>query len=111
VQPFQDVYNQYQQYLQDGFDENFFRKYQPTRPNFGIWLTCFVAFNMNHSQTIDFLNLWYLQTLKYTTQDQLGFPYCCQKLNMIPYTLPDNNVKGVRMSERTDFYIKRPHGI
>jgi len=39
-----------------------------------------------------FLDLWYLQTLKYTTQDQIGFSYVCQKTNRIPHTLPNNEI-------------------
>ena len=56
-----------------------------------------------------FLDLWYLQTLKYTTQDQIGFPYVVQKTKLIPYTLPDEIIHGYDTCVQTDFYIKHPH--
>jgi hypothetical protein len=53
--------------------------------------------------------MWYLQTLKYTTQDQIGFPFVVQKLEMIPYTIPDGEITGLGHSQTT-FYIKHEHG-
>jgi hypothetical protein len=50
------------------------------------------------------------KTLKYSTQDQIGFPFTCQKLNIIPYTLPDNEITGHTVHTKTMFYIKRNHG-
>ena len=57
-----------------------------------------------------FLDLWYLQTLKYTTQDQIGFSYVCQKTNLIPLTLPNNEVYGDCPHFNTMFFIKHNHG-
>ena len=65
----------------------------------------------NDENIIKFLDEWYLQTLKLTTQDQIGFPYVCKKLNMIPYTLPDNEIKGTNPHSYTDIYKKHCHGI
>jgi hypothetical protein len=65
---------------------------------------------MTDAEVLKFLDLWYSQTLKYTTQDQIGFPYVCQKTNLIPYTLPDEEVRGVFPHQMTDFYIKHEHG-
>ena len=54
----------------------------------GVWYTAFVAFwNRNMHAPTDavsrrvraFVDDWYLQTLKYTTQDQVGFPFVVQK--------------------------------
>jgi hypothetical protein len=109
-QPLQDVNLQYREYLEDGYSESFFREMQPENPHFGVWLTCFVAFLMTNSEVVKFLDLWYLQTLKYTTQDQIGFPYVCQKTNLIPYTLPNEEVRGEFPHQTTDFYIKHDHG-
>ena len=64
---------------------------------------------MSNPVIIPFLNFWYTQTLQYTTQDQIGFPFAMQKMNMEIYTLPDNNIKGDG-SSKTDFYIKHGHG-
>jgi hypothetical protein len=109
-QPYQDVDKQYTDYLNDGYDETYFRNMNHSSPHFGIWVTCFVAF-LNHDEKVtEFLDLWYLQTLKYTTQDQISFPYVSQKLQFIPYTLPDNEISGQIPHHNTLFYIKHGHG-
>ena len=54
--------------------------------------------------------MWYMQTLKYTTQDQISFPYVCQKMNIIPYTLPNDEIIGSRPDKKTQLYIKHTHG-
>lgn len=107
-QPVQDVVKQYDFYLKDGYDENYHNN--PKKPNLGVWVTCFVAFLNNDDEVNEFLDTWYLQTLTFTTQDQIGFSYVCQKLKMIPYTLPDEEIKGDAPHSKTDFYIKHEHG-
>ena len=108
-QPYQDIVKQYNDYIQDGYTDNFFKQMHPDKKHFGLWITCFVAFLQHDAEVKKLLDLWYLQTLKYTTQDQIGFPYACQKTNLIPYTLPDNDVSG-EPHKRTMFYIKHDHG-
>lgn len=108
-QPIQDISGQYNTYINNGYDENYFKNINKERANLGVWITCFVAFLKNDDTVKTFLNEWYLQTLKYSTQDQIGFSYVCQKQNIIPYTLPDNEIKGFP-HEKTDFYIKQTHG-
>lgn len=122
--PYQDVSNQFKCYLNDGYDDLFFKNMHSHTPNFGVWVTCFVAFLQKDKNVKNFLDMWYLQTLKYTTQDQVGFPYVCQKTNIIPYTLPDweegvsdeenllnDRVWGVFPHQETKFYIKHGHGM
>jgi hypothetical protein len=109
-QPYQDVKEQYNFYLQDGYTDTFFKNINSHTIHMGVWITCFVAFLHKDKCVKDFLDLWYLQTLKYTTQDQIGFSYVCQKMNIIPFTLPNNEVFGDSTSERTMFYIKHNHG-
>jgi len=109
-QPYQDVIKQYFNYLLDGYDELFGSKINSSKKHLGVWITCFVAFDNKNSQVAEFLDTWYLQTLKYTTQDQIGFSYVCHKLNLIPYTLPDNEINGNQPHFQTDFYIKHNHG-
>jgi len=110
-QPFQDVVSQYNAYIDDGFDNMYFKNIDPSRQHYGVWVTCFVAF-LNHDDFVtNFLNHWYLQTLQYTTEDQIGFPYVCQKMRFSPYTLPDNEIGGVEPHEKTDFYTKYAHGL
>jgi hypothetical protein len=110
-QPFQDVVRQYNAYIDDGFDNYYFRKIDPTRRHYGVWVTCFIAFSNKDEFVTEFLNKWYLQTLKYTTQDQIGFPYVCQKMAFSPYTLPDTEIGGDEPHIKTDFYKKYEHGL
>ena len=110
-QPYQDVDNQYKCYLEDGYNELFFKNLHSHTPHLGVWVTCFVAFLHKDNTVKQFLDLWYLQTLKYTTQDQIGFPYVCQKTNIIPFTLPNYEVYGNYPHEQTMFYIKNHHGL
>jgi len=109
-QPYQDVDYQYECYQKDGYDESVCKQLSSHTPHFGVWITCFVAFLHNDPEVRSFLDLWYLQTLTYTTQDQIGFPYTCQKTGLYPYTLPNDEIDGERPHERTAFYIKHPHG-
>jgi hypothetical protein len=113
-QPYQNVYKQYHHYIADGYNDNFtdsaLTKNKHNENNLGVWITCFVAFLNNDERVTDFLNLWYLQTLKYTTQDQLGFTYVCYKTGLVPYTLPDDEISGESPHKQTDFYIKHNHG-
>jgi hypothetical protein len=109
-QPYQDIDNQYKCYLNDGYNDLFFKRINSHTPHLGVWITCFVAFLKNDENVKQFLDLWYLQTLKHTTQDQIGFPYVCQKMNIIPYTLPNRNITGDCPHDKTKFYIKHKHG-
>ena len=109
-QPYQDVNAQFLWYLKDGFYQEFFDLHSHT-PHFGVWLTCFVAFLMKDKEVETFLDFWYYQTLKFTTQDQISFPYVVQKTKLIPHTLPNNEVYGDFPHYNTMFYIKHNHGI
>jgi hypothetical protein len=113
-QPYQDIFKQHNDYINDGYNDEFFKDTIASndfnKENIGVWITCFVAFLNKDSSVADFLNLWYLQTLKHTTQDQIGFPYVCYKTGLIPYTLPDENIKGDSPHASTDIYIKHSHG-
>jgi hypothetical protein len=110
LQPRQDIDKQYEEYLKDGYSEEYFSKIKSHTPHLGVWITCFVAFLNTDTDVSAFLDKWYLQTLQYSTQDQVGFPYVCQKMNMIPFTLPNNEIKGELAHSHTDFYIKHSHG-
>lgn len=69
-----------------------------------------VAFNMRANHTISFLDEWYTQTMRYSTQDQMGFAYVLQKQGIIPYALPNNKVEGSSPHKHTAFYTKINHG-
>lgn len=104
-QPYQDVNKQYEDYIKDGYNDLY---YKNLNSNIGVWITCFIAFLNKDDFVKNFLDLWYLQTLKYTTQDQISFSYVCQKTNMTPYTLPDDEISG-EPQYKTIFYIKHEH--
>jgi len=113
-QPYQDIFKQYDDYVDLGYNDNYLKENsvynEVNNKNIGVWITCFVAF-LNHDNGVtNFLNDWYLQTLTYTTQDQISFSYTCYKTKMIPYTLPDNEINGAEPHKSTDFYIKHNHG-
>ena len=109
-QPYQNVDYQYKCYVDDGYNDLFFKNINSHTNHLGVWITCFVAFLKNDNDVNIFLDLWYLQTLKYTTQDQIGFSYVCQKTNLIPLTLPNNEVYGDCPHFNTMFFIKHNHG-
>jgi hypothetical protein len=110
AQPFQDVFKQYSDYRTDGYTNDFFKQVPRHTPHFGVWLTCFVAFDNKDGNVSNFLNKWYTETLIHTTQDQISFPYVCYKTNMIPMTLPNDEISGDLPHQNTMFYIKKPHG-
>jgi hypothetical protein len=115
-QPYQNVTQQYLDYVQEGYRDNFWKEYRylvnTTASNdFGVWCTCFVAFDNMCGTIRHFLDYWYLETLRHTTQDQVSFPYVLQKLSLVPYTLPDKEIWGESPSDVTQFYWKYPHGV
>lgn len=105
-QPFQDVDHQYKCYLEDGYNQQFYKKC-----DIGVWITCFVAFLQKDEMVEQFLDLWYLQTLKYTTQDQISFSYVVQKQNILPLTLPNKKIHGRKPHRCTMFYKKHNHQL
>ena len=109
-QPYQDIDNQYKSYLNNGYNDKYYKDIKSHTPHMGVWITCFIAFLQKDINVKILLDLWYLQTLKYTTQDQIGFPYVCQTLNIIPFTLPNNKIHGDYPHNNTMFYIKHCHG-
>lgn len=108
-QPYQDVNAQYIDYLQRGYTDEYYKNIKSHTPHLGVWITCFVAFSNKDPDVSKFLDFWYLQTLNYTTQDQIGFSFVCQKTNLIPFTLPNYEVRG-NPHHNTVFYIKHNHG-
>lgn len=109
-QPIQDVQNQYKCYVEDGYTDAFFKDLQSHSPHMGVWITCFVAFLWKDEEVKKFLDLWYLQTLQYSTQDQVSFSYVCQKTKLVPLTLPHEEIHGNDPHVGTMFYNKHSHG-
>jgi hypothetical protein len=108
IQPIQDIIKQYQDYLQEGYDEEYFKRIDPNRQHLGVYAVGIIGFQNNDEDVRKFLDLWYLQTLKYTLSDQIGFSYTAQKLNMVPYPLPDEDISGNFIT--STFHMRRYHG-
>ena len=104
-QPYQHVHNQYDMYLQMNFSEHVFRSMRPDNINYGVWLTCFVAYVNNDNKITQFLNNWYYEILTQTNADEISFPFVCQKTLFYPYTLPDNEIHGDQPHYNTELYI------
>jgi hypothetical protein len=70
-----------------------------------VFCTCFIAFFVSHSneQVYDFLDVWYEQTLRHTTQDQIGFPFCLWRQSLRCHTW-----HGTPHS-RTHMFVKHHH--
>ncbi len=97
-QPWQNVTAQYEAYIADGYTDTdaYWEAHNPYNHNgaIGLWTTCIIAFDNHNANVTAFLDLWYLQTLNYTTQDQISFPYVVQKTGMDVLTLPGYGVTG-----------------
>ena len=114
-QPIQDTYSRY---LKEGFTEKWWQ--QPDAPQMenlgacpgeqgcGVWLTCFLAWDMEHNRTLPFLNEWSAAWSNDITQDQITFPYVAWKLKQLPYSLPDKTFTG--KGDANTLYLKEPHG-
>lgn len=109
-QPRQDIFSQYDSYLtQFHYDESYWAKIQPTRPQYGMWVTCFIGFRMSAFDRIhDFLALWHEHILRYSTQDQVSFSFVSQHLGIHPYSLPDSFIEGNSMVN--SLFYKVHHG-
>lgn len=102
-QPYQDVFAQYNKYINDNYSDAYWKRIMPESKENGLWVTCFVAFNMQNMNTTKFLDNWYFETLTKTTQDQISFPYVLQKMNILPSTLYVNYESNI-------YYCKHEHG-
>lgn len=113
--PVQNVIEQYEDYVRSGYRNEYWKNdtirksVNFTDSQFGVWITCFIAYDNRSPLVSKFLDFWYLQTLNYTTQDQVGFSYAAQMLGITPYTLPDAEVWG-KPHTQTYFYWKWRHG-
>lgn len=103
----QDIAGQYETYLKEGYRN----PHHSERAEFGLWCTCFVAWNMRHERTASVLDMWYRQNLAYTTQDQVSFPVVLQRLNVTPLSLPDGRVDIYGTFTANTMFFKYFHGF
>jgi hypothetical protein len=112
VQPYQDIDEQYLDYIKNGFEENYHERIKvKNSENYGVWATCFLALDMQKLETKHFMNKWWYHNMKYTTQDQISFPYLIWENNIRPFSLPnvsENFIQG--NSDNNNLFIKINHG-
>ncbi len=112
-QPYQDIDFQYNSYLKNGFKEKYFleniHQYKNYRNEYGLWVTCFIMFDMKKQETIDFFDKWWYHNMLYTTQDQISFPYIIWENKLNIYSLPDNII-FFGNSDSNNFFRKLTHG-
>jgi hypothetical protein len=112
-QPRQDVLAQYGSYLtQFQYNESYWKGIQPTRPQYGMWVTCFIGFHMTATsgRIKDFLRLWHEHILRYSTQDQISFSFVSQHLKIHPFSLPDDSGSIEGNSMVNSLFYKVAHG-
>jgi hypothetical protein len=109
-QPIQDVMGQYNDYLELGYDENLWKRIQPTRPQYGLWITCFIGFYMKDPRVPRFLSMWHEHIMKYSTQDQVSFSFVAQFTGLYPYSFPDVNHGAEGVDQMTSWFYKHWHG-
>jgi hypothetical protein len=110
-QPYQDVDAHYRRMLADGYTDDWWAKHNTIErsPHYGIFVTCFIGFNMRDLKVEKFLEDWYMILKKESHQDQVAFSQACYMNTILPYGLPDNkNVFG--KFDVNTFYVKLAHG-
>jgi len=113
-QPYQDVRAQYRNYLAEGFKEHWWEndtRFNMTKksPQFGMWVTCLVVLDLRREETKRFLDVWWHENLRHSTQDQIGFPYAIWKTKTMPTSLPDKEWPGSWAKSR--HHVKLNHGV
>lgn len=115
-QPYQNVTRQYEQYLQEGFSEKWWlEEYDAPmgiskRPEWGLWVTSFVAFDLHSPTSFEFLDAWWRENVVHSTQDQVSFPFVAWKMKVYPFSLPSPGVSAGSWM-RNDFFARAEHGM
>ena len=107
---------QYEQYLQEGFSEKWWQEEYDApmgifkRPEWGLWVTSFVAFDLHSPTSFEFLDAWWRENGVLSTQDQVSFRFVAWKMKLYPFSLPSPGVStGSWM--RNDFFARAEHGM
>jgi hypothetical protein len=91
TQPFQDVRGQYNYYISQNYSQDYWAKENLSYfagHHTGLWHTNIIAYKMKDPMVRKLLDAWYLEILRWTTQDQVSFPYVIQRLNIYPISAP-----------------------
>ena len=109
--PQQNIIDQFNSYVSDGYNDfNYWTAIEPERVNYGLWITCFLAYNMRNESTRVFLSHWYNEIIFKTMECQLSFPYVAQMLGIHPLPLPhDESTMGDFAFNR--LFEKLMHGL
>lgn len=111
VRQVEGIQEQYAAYLKNGYNQSHWpTKRAANRLQYGLWCTCFVAWDMHHSRTQEFLNTWYAEIRTYSTQDQVSFPYVSQSLRIYPHSLPDATAEIYGNFDFNSIFLKLDHG-
>jgi hypothetical protein len=106
----------YEDYLEEGFKEKWWMdEYDAPlgiskRPEWGVWVTCFVAFDLHLPISFEFLDAWWRENVIRTTQDQVTFPYLAWKMKVYPFSLPSPGISG-GTADYNDLFEKALHGL
>jgi hypothetical protein len=115
-QPFQNVTRQYEEYLQQGFKEKWWlEEYDAPlgiskRPEWGLWVTSFVALDLHSPASFEFLDAWWQENVVHSTQDQVSFPFVAWKMKVYPFSLPSPGVSAGSWMHN-DFFARIEHGL
>lgn len=115
-QPFQNVTRQFEEYLKEGFSEKWWlEEYDaPTgiskRPEWGLWVTSFIAFDLHSPTSFEFLDAWWRENVLHSTQDQVSFPYLAWKMKVYPFSLPSPGVSAGSWMHNS-FFSRIEHGL
>jgi hypothetical protein len=115
-QPYQNMSRHYEDYLEEGFKEKWWMdEYDAPlgiskRPEWGVWVTCFVAFDLHLPISFEFLDAWWRENVIRTTQDQVTFPYLAWKMKVYPFSLPSPGISG-GTADYNDLFEKALHGL
>lgn len=82
------------------------------REQYGLWCTCFIAWDMTRpKQVTSFLNHWYVENRRHSTEDQVSFPFVAQALQLYPHSLPDEDVAVYGGHDVNSLFVKWDHGM
>jgi hypothetical protein len=99
-----DIKKQYQDYANKDYQDIYFKGLCHPSEHFGVWFTSFIGYNNKDCRIHNFLKSWFQEIIAYGTNDIVSFSYICYKHNIIPYTLPDDNIIG-EPNTSNQFYI------